>query len=280
MTEAKATVDAAREADAPPFIHVNDLNVVYPGGNHALSDFDIEVSDGEFVCVVGPSGCGKSTLMQVLSGLLEPTTGNVHISGRPVWSGGEYLADDLRIGYVFQDHRLLPWRTVRRNLEIVMDAAGIPKSEWGNRVERTLRILQIEPFIDAWPMRLSGGQRQRVAIGRALVLDPVVMLMDEPYSTLDEVTARTLRQELLDIWEETGKTILFVTHSIREAVFLADRVLIMTPGPGRLLQTFDIDIERPRDYEDVAITEVEQQIIDVALDAWGRSEHDHGHGAA
>lgn len=179
----------------------------------------MSVGEGDFVAFLGPSGCGKSTLLQVVSGLLHPLSGEVRVTGHHIGSKAK-REDDIRVGYVFQDHRLLPWRTVRQNIELVLAAAKVPKIEWEMRVARYLRMLHIERFADSWPMRLSGGQRQRVSIARALALDPAVVLMDEPFSTLDEVTGRTMRQQLVELWAESGKTIIFVTHSIREALYL------------------------------------------------------------
>jgi NitT/TauT family transport system ATP-binding protein len=250
----------------PGFITVDDLHVDYGTGQRAIAGLSMAVGEGEFVAVVGPSGCGKSTLLHVLSGLLTPSSGDVRIKGQPVEAG---LAQMPRVGYVFQDHRLLPWRSVAQNLEIVLAAATIPKEEWPTRIDRYLRMLEIERFRDAWPLRLSGGQRQRVSIARALVIDPVVVLMDEPFSTLDEVTARTMRQELLQVWEESRKTVVFVTHSIREALFLADRVIVLSRGPARLLEEMHVPVARPRAYEDPHLTELEARIVERVMGAWG-----------
>lgn len=250
----------------PRFITVEDLYVDYGTGQRAIAGLSLGVNEGEFVAVVGPSGCGKSTLLHVLSGLLAPSAGKVRINGQPVGAG---LAHMPRVGYVFQDHRLLPWRSVAQNLEIVLAAATIPKQEWSARIGRYLRMLEIERFRDAWPLRLSGGQRQRVSIARALAIDPVVVLMDEPFSTLDEVTARTMRQELLQVWEESQKTVVFVTHSIREALFLADRVIVLSQGPARLLEEMVVPVTRPRQYEDPHLTELEAHIVERVMGAWG-----------
>jgi len=248
------------------FIRVEDLHVDYGTGQRAIAGLSMGVGEGEFVAVVGPSGCGKSTLLHVLSGLLPPSSGVVRIKGEPVGAGLDHMP---RVGYVFQDHRLLPWRSVAQNLEIVLAAARIPKQEWPERIERYLTMLEIGHFRDAWPLRLSGGQRQRVSIARALAIDPVVVLMDEPFSTLDEVTARTMRQELLQVWEDSQKTVVFVTHSIREALFLADRVIVLSRGPARLLDEMTVSVPRPRQYEDPHLTELEAQIVDRVMGAWG-----------
>jgi NitT/TauT family transport system ATP-binding protein len=248
------------------FIAVSGLEVSYDGEKQAVAELDMSISKGEFAAVLGPSGCGKSTLLQVLSGLLAPDAGTATIDSVDVTAGGK---DSPRVGYVFQDHRLLPWRTVKQNLELALAAAEIPKQQWAERITRYLRLLQIEDYRDSWPMRLSGGQRQRVSIARALAIDPAVVLMDEPFSTLDEVTARVMRQQLVDLWQESGHAVVFVTHSIREAVFLADRVFILTAGPARLIEALPVDIPRPRLYEDAALTELEAEIVDRVMTVWG-----------
>lgn len=253
---------------AEPYIEIQNVSVRYgPDQPPVLVDLDLTVAEGEFVCIVGPSGCGKSTLMHTLSGLHPPTKGQVSINGQSLYSGGS--GRSMAVGYVFQDHRLLPWRTVRQNLEITLQAAGVSKVEQQLRIERYLKMLQVEEFAGAWPMRLSGGQRQRVAIARALAIEPAFILMDEPFSGLDEVTARTMRQELLDVWTKTGKTIVFVTHSVREAVFLADKVVVLTRGPGRLLTIVDVDVPRPRSPEGLRIAEIEAELVQLAFTHWG-----------
>jgi NitT/TauT family transport system ATP-binding protein len=236
----------------------------------AISGVDLTVQKGEFSCIVGPSGCGKSTLLTILSGLAAPEAGTVTIEGTAIYKDGGRTNEELpRCGYMFQDSRLLPWRTVRDNLNIVLKAADIPEEQWGDKVADLLRMLRIEPFADSWPLNLSGGQRHRVAIARALAIEPAFILMDEPFSTLDEVTARFLRTELLDVWQRTGTTILFVTHSIREAVFLGDTINLMTKGPGKVFDVRRISVPRPRTYEDPILAEVEGSIVETVLGAWG-----------
>lgn len=252
-------------AGADAYISVRDLQVSYDGSKLALAGVDLDVGQTEFVAVLGPSGCGKSTLLQVLSGLLEPVSGRATIAGQDVTTGS---ADRPRVGYVFQDHRLLPWRTVAQNIELVLAAARIPKDEWAERIDRYLTMLQIRSYADAWPMRLSGGQRQRVSIARALAIDPAVVLMDEPFSTLDEVTARLMRQQLVELWQESRHAIVFVTHSIREAVYLADRILVLTKGPATLLEEVEVPIPRPRRYEDPRLTQLESDIVDRVMTVW------------
>jgi NitT/TauT family transport system ATP-binding protein len=165
----------------------------------------------------------------------------------------------------------LPWRTVHQNIQLALQSAGKPQSTWKDSVSKYLGMCGILDYADAWPGNLSGGQRQRVAIARALAIEPASVLMDEPFSTLDEVTARFLRSELLEVWQRTGQTIVFVTHSIREAVFLADNIYVMTSGPGRVLEKIRIDVPRPRAYEDPHLTEIEGSIVGSVLKHWGYS---------
>ena len=249
------------------YIRVEGLRVSYDRENTAIEDLDMVVGKGEFVAVLGPSGCGKSTLLHVMAGLLRPDAGRIDIGGRP--AGGAANGESPRIGYVFQDHRLLPWRTVGQNLSTVLRAAEVNPEEIEERIDRYLEMLHVERFRDTWPMRLSGGQRQRVSIARALAVHPAVVLMDEPFSTLDEVTARLMRQQLAELWQESGQTIVFVTHSIREALFLADRIYILTRGPARVFDVVTVPLDRPRGYEDPRLTELEGQIVARVMEVWG-----------
>ncbi|MBU1493586.1 MAG: ABC transporter ATP-binding protein [Actinobacteria bacterium] len=249
------------------YIRVTGLDVSYDGFTPAVTDLNMDVAEGEFVAVLGPSGCGKSTLLHAISGVVPPQSGTIEIAGRPVGSGrGD---GSVPIGYVLQEHRLLPWRTVAQNIAIVLRAAGVPDDEVDLRIDRYLNMLHISKFRDTWPLRLSGGQRQRVSIARALAVEPAVVLMDEPFSTLDEVTARVMRQQLAELWEESSQTIVFVTHSIREALFLAGRIFILTQGPARVFDTIEVPVSRPRRYEDPRLTELEAQIVEHVMDEWG-----------
>lgn len=257
-----STMTTAPDQD---YVSVQNLQVSYPNGRLAVAGLDINVGRTEFVAILGPSGCGKSTLLQVLSGLLQPSSGSASIAGANVAAGS---AERPRVGYVFQDHRLLPWRTVRQNLEIVLSAAEVPRAEWAERIERYLSMLQVEPYADSWPMQLSGGQRQRVSIARALAIDPAVLMMDEPFSTLDEVTARQMRLQLSELWQSRPRAVLFVTHSIREAVYLADRIIILTKGPATLLEDVTVPIARPRSYEDPALAAFESDIVARVMTQW------------
>lgn len=252
-------------------IRVEHMAYSYPDGKQALAELSMTVESGELACVLGPSGCGKTTTLQVLSGLAIPQKGTVTIGGQAIKGEGRSdRAEEVRCGYMFQDGRLLPWRTIRQNLEIAMRAAGVPKATWHGRIRELLELVAISEYEDAWPLNLSGGQRQRAALARALAIDPQVLLMDEPFGTLDEVTARGLRLELLRIWQATGITIVFVTHSIREAVFLADVVYLLTDGPGRLLERVPISLPRPRIYESPELAEIERSVTQLALREWGQ----------
>jgi NitT/TauT family transport system ATP-binding protein len=261
----KEVKEMDRQTNDEAYIQVKGLRVDYDGVC-AIEQVNIAVSEGEFVSILGPSGCGKSTLLQVLSGLLVPTSGSIQIAGVQV---GKDRKQTPPIGYVFQEHRLLPWRTVTQNLEIVLSACGVPRQEWEPRISQYLSMLEIDRFRNSWPMRLSGGQRQRVSIARALAVHPAVVLMDEPFSTLDEVTARTMRQELLNVWDQNRRTVLFVTHSIREALFLSDRIVILTRGPAKVLDVVTVPLSRPRQYEDPRLTEFESKIVNQVMQPWG-----------
>ena len=218
-----------------------------------LDEIDIDVEAGALVSLLGPSGCGKTTLMNVIAGLVEPTAGTMRRAGE------EVTPEDLSLGYIFQEPRLLNWRTVAQNVEFALEARDVPESDWDGRVNHYLDMVGLGDEHDNYPTRLSGGMKQRVAIARALATEPEMMLMDEPFSSLDEITAGDLRAELLDIWKAEGTTILFVTHDINEAVFLSDYVYMMS-GAGRMFARREIDIDRPRHYDDPAIAQREAEL--------------------
>lgn len=207
----------------------------------ALSDVDFDVRSGEFISIVGPSGCGKSTLLKILAGLLPYREGEVELAGKPI--GGP----NPEIGMVFQSPVLLPWRTILENILLPIEFRRAPLKEFQGRARSLLKTVGLEGFEDRYPMELSGGMQQRAAIVRALIQDPKVLLMDEPFGALDAMTREQMNLEVLRIWQESRKTILFVTHSISEAVFLASRVFVMTVRPARLAEIIDIDIPYPRD---------------------------------
>jgi NitT/TauT family transport system ATP-binding protein len=200
----------------------------------ALGGVDLDVRDGEFVCIVGPSGCGKSTLLDLLAGLTRPTTGRVLIDGREITGPG------LDRGVVFQQYALLPWRTALGNVEFGLEAKGVARAERPERAREYLELVGLHGFEDRYPHELSGGMKQRVAIARSLAFDPDVLLMDEPFAALDAQTRETMQSELLRIWKRTGKTIVFVTHGIDEAVYLSQRVAVLSARPGRIAAVVDI----------------------------------------
>ncbi|MCC6475025.1 MAG: ABC transporter ATP-binding protein [Burkholderiales bacterium] len=239
-------------------IEVRRLSKVYrsrahPDGLLALDGIDLAVADHQFVCLLGPSGCGKSTVLNVLCGLDPQYAGEVRVAGRVVSRANGH---PFRVGYVFQEPRLLPWLTVRRNVEFALQSEGIAKSEWRARCDGWLGRVGLADFAEAHPHELSGGMQQRTAIARAFAVDPEILLMDEPFSGLDELTARTMRELLLSIWLETKKTVIFVTHNCFEACFLADRIVVFTARPGRIKREVTIELPRPRNYEDARLFEL------------------------
>jgi len=236
-------------------IDVRNLSVTY-GDLRALDDVSVDIADGEFVTVVGPSGCGKTTLLRTIGGLESPTTGQVRVDGDPP----EVAQSDARLGFVFQDHTLLPWKTALENVTFLRRMAGKDPDPGGAR--DLLATTGLDGFEDARPAELSGGMKQRVAIARAIHLGADVLLMDEPFGELDEITRDEMSVEILRLWRENRKTVVFVTHSVPEAVFLGDRCLVVsgapaadgptspasgTGTPGRIVDEFDIDLPRPRD---------------------------------
>ncbi|GIH24784.1 ABC transporter ATP-binding protein [Acrocarpospora phusangensis] len=200
----------------------------------ALAGIDLDVRAGEFLTLVGPSGCGKSTLLDLIAGLTTPTTGTLRLDGRPIDGPG------LDRGVVFQQYALFPWRTALANIEFGLEAKAVPARERAERAREFLELVGLSGFADRYPHELSGGMRQRVAIARSLAFDPEVLLMDEPFAALDAQTRESLQEELLSIWEKTGKTVVFITHGIDEAVYLGQRVAIMTSRPGRIKQIIDV----------------------------------------
>jgi NitT/TauT family transport system ATP-binding protein len=224
------------------------------GSVSALGPIDTDVREGEFVCVVGPSGCGKTTLLNLVAGLEEPDTGEVSFEGKPIRGPGP---DRI---VLFQELGLFPWMTVLGNVEFGLRARRVPRAERRRTAVHFLRMVHLSGFQGAWVHELSGGMKQRVALARALAMDPVMLLMDEPFAALDAQTRDMLHQELQDIWSRTRKTILFVTHNVREAACLADRIITLTRRPGRIKREFIVDIPRPRHIEDPHVAHVAAQI--------------------
>jgi len=212
------------------------------GAVEALRGIDLEIQPGEFVSLIGPSGCGKSTLLRLMADLLSPTHGEVVVNGKPV----HQARLDHDYAMVFQQATLLEWRSVLRNVELPMEITGIDKGERERKAQELLTLVNLEEFTGHYPWQLSGGMQQRVAIARALVLEPSILLMDEPFGALDEMTRESMQMELMRIWTKTEKTVVFVTHSIPEAVFLSSRVVVMSPRPGQIVRVVDIDLPRPR----------------------------------
>lgn len=255
------------DAIARPKIEIHNLRKTYPARGKqspllAVDGADFVVNDEEFVCILGPSGCGKSTILNILGGLDPSFSGDIQIEGTPLASGQRH---GRRVGYVFQEPRLLPWLTVEKNIEFAMDSAGMPRNTWAATTRRVLATVGLAGFEGVHPHQLSGGMQQRAAIARAFAVEPEILLMDEPFSALDEITARGLRKSLLRIWRENRKTVIFVTHNCFEATFLADRILLMSKRPGRVYNEIKIEVPRPRDYDDPRLFELSSSIVKTFL---------------
>jgi NitT/TauT family transport system ATP-binding protein len=248
------------DVSAPPKVAVRGLSLSYKCNDGsrmlALDDIQLKVSPGEFLCIVGPSGCGKSTLLHLIAGLQPPTSGSVLVDDKVVDGPGP---DRILI---FQELGLFPWLTVGQNVEFGMKMKNVPKAERQEKIQYYLRLVHLAKFKDSYTHQLSGGMRQRVALARALATEPDVLLMDEPFAALDAQTRDLLHEELERIWSETGRTIIFVTHNVREAVRLADRVVLMTFRPGRVKREFLIDLPRPRVLEDITVAKTAREILD------------------
>jgi NitT/TauT family transport system ATP-binding protein len=225
-------------------IVIKGVNKVFDSGGRdvvALKDIDLEIPRGQFTCLLGPSGCGKSTLLNAVAGFAPPTSGSITAEGKPVTGPGPER------GMVFQEYALFPWMTVEQNIGFGLEIKGMARAEVARRVGELLKMLSLSDFRQRYPKDLSGGMRQRVAIARVLALDSPIMLMDEPFGALDALTRRNLQDELLRIWAELQKTIIFVTHSIEEAIYLADRIVVMTYRPGMVKRDILVDLPRMRD---------------------------------
>jgi NitT/TauT family transport system ATP-binding protein len=215
------------------------------GGVTALQDIDLEVGQGEFISLIGPSGCGKSTLLRVIGDLVEPSAGEILVNGKPA----HRARLDRDYGIVFQAAVLYDWRTVAKNIVLPLELLGWSRAKRADRLAEMLDLVELEGFEKHYPWQLSGGMQQRVAIARALSFSPALLLMDEPFGALDEMTRERLNDELLRIWAETGSTVIFVTHSISEAVYLSTRVVVMSPRPGRITSVIPVDLRQPRSFE-------------------------------
>ncbi|UCE92439.1 MAG: ABC transporter ATP-binding protein [Methanobacteriota archaeon] len=223
----------------------------------ALKDFALDVDEGEFVCLLGPSGCGKTTVLRIIAGLETKSDGQVVVSGEEVTGAGPNR------GVVFQEFALFPWRTVKKNIEFGLEMKNLPLAEREAVSSRYIDLVNLEGFEDAHPQQLSGGMKQRVGIARALANDPAVLLMDEPFGALDAQTRNLMQKELLRIWAATKKTILFVTHSVDEAVYLADRIVVMTARPGKVKQVIPVGLPRPRDRTSAEFISIRGEVLEV-----------------
>ncbi len=240
----------ATAADHRTAVAIRNVSKTYSDGKSgikALDDVSLDIAAGEFVCLLGASGCGKSTLLNLVSGLYATTDGTIETGGR-------------RIGMVFQEPALFPWLTVARNVDAAMRFRRVPRDQRKARVDELLRLVHLDEFANERPHQLSGGMRQRTAIARALAQDAEILLMDEPFGALDAMTRGVLHDELERIWKDTGLTILFVTHDVREAVRLGDRVVLLSSRPGRVIETYEIDLKRPRRLNSDAVGNLASQI--------------------
>jgi NitT/TauT family transport system ATP-binding protein len=267
----RSDVSGNRRQQRPAKLIVDSASKVYQtktGAVPALEDFHMVAHEGELVCVIGPSGCGKSTLLWSMAGLHALSRGRILLDEKPV------VEPDPQIGMVFQDANLLPWRTLQRNIELPFEFKRRKPRDYRQRIDALLARVGLEGFRDKYPRELSGGMQQRASIVRSLSFDPTVLLMDEPFGALDAFTRDEMNLLIQEIWMETGKTIVFVTHNIAEAIFLADRIMVMTPRPGRLSRIYHIDFPRPRP---IALTTTPEF---VALVADIKASIDHGTRAA
>jgi ABC-type nitrate/sulfonate/bicarbonate transport system ATPase subunit len=252
-------LSVVRRNDRMPHIQIREVSLVYdtPAGQVVgveRASFDIEQS--EFLCIVGPSGCGKSTLLNIIAGFLAPTGGEIRIAGKAVSGYG------MDRGVVFQDFaQLFPWRTALGNVAFGLEMKGVGKDEREQIARQQLKLVKLEKFEKSYPHHLSGGMQQRVAIARALAYNPAVLLMDEPFAALDALTRDDMQRLLADVWRETRKTVIYVTHNVAEAVYLADRVVVMTPHPGTVKVEVTIALKRPRDPLSVEFLDYQKRLL-------------------
>jgi NitT/TauT family transport system ATP-binding protein len=252
-------------------IRVERVNKVYSSGGRqvvALRDIDLEIPRGQFTCLLGPSGCGKSTLLNAIAGFAPPTSGSI------VAAGARVTAPGPERGMVFQEYALFPWMSVEKNIAFGLEIRGESRAQIAATVERLLAMLSLSDFRKRFPRELSGGMRQRVAIARVLALDSPILLMDEPFGALDALTRRNLQDELLRLWAELKKTILFVTHSIEEAIYLADRIVVMTYRPGTVKRDLAVMLARPRDPSDPAFNALKRELGQLVMEEQQRYHGD------
>jgi len=240
-------------------IEIRDVTLTYdtPGGKvPGVKNVNFNIDASEFLCIVGPSGCGKSTLLNIIAGFLQPASGEIRIGGKKVAGHG------MDRGVVFQDFaQLFPWRTALGNVTFGLEMKGVPKAERDKIAREQLRLVKLEKFTNSYPHHLSGGMQQRVAIARALAYNPSVLLMDEPFAALDAMTRDDMQRLLADVWKTTRKTVIYVTHNVAEAVYLADRVVVMSAHPGTVKAVIKIDLPRPRDPLSVEFLECQKELL-------------------
>jgi len=239
-------------------LEIQELKKAFPkkkGEMVAIADFDLSVKEGEFVCILGPSGCGKTTILRIIAGLETQSSGKILLNGQEISGPGSDR------GMVFQEFALFPWRTARRNVEFGLEVKGVPPEERRARTQKYIDLVGLNGFEDYHPYQLSGGMKQRVGIARALANEPAILLMDEPFGALDAQTRNLMQKELLRIWSETKKTVVFITHSVDEAVFLADRIVVMTARPSSIGQIYEIKWKRPRDRASPEFANLRKQIL-------------------
>lgn len=231
------------------FDHVTKIFQTRSQAITAVQDYSMEIQAGEFVSILGPSGCGKSTLIRMLDGIIPTTEGDIFIDGQKVNHANKKMPQEIlrKMGFIFQQPNMLPWFTVRQNISLPLQIFDLKGAEWEKRVDDLLEMVGLTEYADAYPAEISGGMLQRAGVIRAMVHDPEILLMDEPFGALDELTREQMNMELLDIWSKTGKTIIFITHNIEEAVLLSSRVYVMGTHPGRLVEIVDLDLPRPRE---------------------------------
>jgi NitT/TauT family transport system ATP-binding protein len=239
-------------------VSITKVSKQFKGGTTALENIDLEIEQGEFVSLIGPSGCGKSTLLRIIGDLIEPSSGELTVNGK----SARQARRDHDYGVVFQDAVLYDWRNVAKNIALPLELAGWDKERRRKRIDEMLELVELQGFGEHHPWQLSGGMQQRVAIARALSFDPALLLMDEPFGALDEMTRERLNAELLRIWQASSSTVVFVTHSIAEAVFLSTRVVVMSPRPGRISRIIPIDLSQPR----TAATREEPRFFELATE--------------
>ena len=239
-------------------VEIDNVSKLYPSAEGkatwALLDVSLAIPDGEFICAIGPSGCGKTTLLNMIAGFIDPTHGEVRFDGEPITGAAPER------GVVFQEYALFPWLTAQRNVEFGLKMQGMSRAERRDRAAEVLEMVGLAGAAKRYPFELSGGMRQRVAVARALVNHPRILLMDEPFAAVDALTRSTLQTELLRIWEDIGITIFFITHNIEEAVYLGDRILVMSPNPGRVQEVVDVDLPRPRQRSDAEFGKLYAQV--------------------